>query len=358
MTTYLTPGPSQVHPTLREYLDDAWEQDIPSISHRGKAFSDIYQQTETALRQLMDIPADYQILFVGSATEAMERIMQSLVASRSHHFVSGAFSSKWLQIAKQLGKNPTSTITPDGHAFADLTAPEDTELVCITHNETSTGALFPAKELAVLTSLPHRPLVALDVVSSAPMIELPWTGLDAVFFSVQKAFGLPAGLGVLIVSPRALAAAHKHEANGLSLGSYHSLPQLSASAQKFQTPATPNVLSIYLLGRVAADMAKNIKPLRRKTLERANALYKTLEASDYATPFVSDPQWRSPTVVVAEITGGNKALYDSLVQAGLVPGQGYKVYKEAHVRIANFPAVNDHTFETLLRHLRNFTPDK
>src|SRR5664279_468830 len=136
MTKYLTPGPAQLYPELKQYLADAMDRDIPSISHRGKAFSDIYLQTETALRQLMDIPADYQIMFVGSATEAMERIMQSVVASRSHHFVSGAFSAKWLQIAQQLGKNPTATHVPDGHAFTDLNVPSDVELVCITHNET------------------------------------------------------------------------------------------------------------------------------------------------------------------------------------------------------------------------------
>src|SRR5664279_4424035 len=135
MTSFFTPGPSQTYPALREYLNDAWEQDIPSISHRGKAFSAVYQQTDAALRELMGIPANYRIMFLGSATEAMERIMQSVVTSRSHHFVSGAFSAKWLQIAKQLGKNPTATQVPNGHAFTKLAVPEDSELVCITHNE-------------------------------------------------------------------------------------------------------------------------------------------------------------------------------------------------------------------------------
>jgi phosphoserine aminotransferase len=358
-TIYFTPGPSHPHSGLRSFLDDALADDIVTISHRGAAFSEVYARTDAALRGLMDIPADYHLMFVGSATEAMERVIQGLVANRSHHFIGGSFAEKWFEIAEQLGKKPTATRVEPGQSFseADLMVPADTELVCVTQNETSTGTAFADEALLALTRLPERPLVAVDVVSSAPLSELPWQGLDAVFFSVQKAFGLPAGLGVLVASPRALAKSAELRARGLSLGSYHSLPQLAAAAAKFQTPETPNVLGIYLLSRVAEDFNKQgADRLRRENRARAQIIYEVIDNHAELEPFVTDPRWRSPTVIVTTVKNGNHALHQYLKDQGLVLGQGYRPYQEEHLRIANFPAIDRQSFDHMIKHLKRYRP--
>lgn len=354
---YLTPGPSHPYPRLRAFLDDAWAHDIVAISHRGKAFSDIYNRTETALRMLMSIPQEHVVVFVGSATEAMERSVQGVVHDRSHHFIQGEFGEKWFKIAEQLGKHPSATRAHAGRPFPGLDVPHDAELICITHNETSTGAMVPDRVLSQLVSLPHRPLVGLDVVSSAPLADVPWAQLDVVFFSVQKAFGLPAGLGVLVLSPRAVMRSQELARQGAQIGSYHSLLQLVASAEKHQTPTTPNVLGIYLLGRVAEDMtAQGIAALREENRNRATQLYEIMQANEHFTPFVPDAEWQSPTVIVAEVNHGNAHLLQQLEARQLVLGKGYKDFADAHVRIANFPAMDDVTFNTLTRHLRQYAP--
>lgn len=357
---YLTPGPSQPHPKLRQYLDEAWEEDIVAISHRSSAFDVIYRRTDAALRALLDIPPDYQIMFTGSATEAMERVIQGVVKSRSHHFVNGAFSGKWFEIAQQLGKNPTASKVEPGQSFSkdDFKVPGDTELVCVVQNETSTGAAFPDSDLLKLTKLPNKPLIALDVVSSAPLTVLPLEGLDLVFFSVQKAFGLPAGLGVLIASPRAIAKAEQLRAEGVSLGSYHSLPQLAAAAEKFQTPETPNVLGIYLLGRVADEfVSRGVSSLRLENQARAQIIYETLHSHDHLEPFIADPRWRSNTVAVTIVHEGSDPLFESLKSRGLVLGKGYSSYKYQHIRIANFPATDSKSFDRLVTHLKSYRPN-
>ena len=354
---YVTSGPSHPHPRLREFLDDAWKQDIMAISHRGKAFSDVYSRTTSALRLLMEAPTDYVVMFVGSATEAMERTIQGVVTDRSHHFIQGEFAEKWYKIATQLGKHPTATRAQPGRSFPSLLTPADTELVCITHNETSTGAIIPESVLGSLVTNEHQPLVALDVVSSAPMTSLPWPNLDLVFFSVQKAFGLPAGLGVLIASPRAIQKSQELAAAGLAVGSYHSLPQLSAAAKKFQTPATPNVLGVYLLGSVAEDMlSRGVANLRVENMKRAQHLYEIVSSNEHLQPFVTDKLWRSPTVIVAEVAQGSDPLLSHMEQQRMVLGKGYKDFADVHVRIANFPALDESTFEMLTQHLRQYAP--
>lgn len=354
-SVYLTPGPSHPYPRLREFLDEAWAQDIMAISHRGRAFADVYRRADVALRLLMSIPSDYVITFVGSATEAMERSVQGTVSDRSHHFIQGAFAEKWYAVAEQLGKHPTATRAPAGRPFPSLHVPADAELICITHNETSTGAMVPEAVLRGIISQPHQPLIALDVVSSAPLSELPWSQLDLVFFSVQKAFGLPAGLGVLVISPRAVAKSQELARDGHTVGSYHGLPQLVAAAEKYQTPATPNVLGMYLLGRVAEDMGqRGIATLRAANRERAAQLYETIAHHAHMRPFVEDRQWQSPTVIVADVHQGNTRLLRHMSELQLILGDGYAGFKDAHVRIANFPSVDEVTFSRLQHHLRRF----
>jgi phosphoserine aminotransferase len=354
---YLTPGPSQPYPRIKAFMDEAWAHDIVSISHRGKAFSDVYSRTATAVKLLMDVPSDYTVMFVGSATEAMERTVQGVVRERSHHFIQGEFAEKWFKIAKQLGKHPTATRAAAGRPFPSFLVPAGAGLVCITHNETSTGAIVPKPVLDKLVTSTHRPLVALDVVSSAPMTTLPWPFLDIVFFSVQKAFGLPAGLGVLIASPRAVQKSIELEAAGLPVGSYHSLPQLIAAAEKFQTPATPNVLGIYLLGSAAEDMLnRGVAQLRAENATRAAHLYDIVSNHAHMQPFVADESWRSPTVIVADVMNGNTHLMHHMADQRLVLGKGYKDFADMHVRIANFPAMDAQTFEVLTQHLRRYEP--
>jgi phosphoserine aminotransferase len=357
MAVYFTPGPSQPYPGLKRFLDEAWDQNIMSVSHRGRAFQSIYRRTDTALRELMDIPKSYKVLFLGSATEAMERVIQGTVAKRSHHFINGAFAEKWYEISMGLGKQPSAQKINAGinPVKLDTKVPDDAELLCVTQNETSNGMLFPEGVLSEIVKPLSSTLVALDVVSSAPIMGIPWENIDAAFFSVQKVFGLPAGLGVLITGPRALEKASLLEEQGISIGSYHSLVGLASKADNFETPATPNVLNIFLLGKVAeAMLSRGIKTIRKENKVRAEILYELLNNHDHVTPFVADTKWQSPVVVVGSVNGGSSKLHESLTDDGIIVGKGYAGFKNDHIRIANFPSINDMNFEILITKLRKY----
>lgn len=358
MKTFFTPGPSQPYPGLEQFLVDALREHVVSLSHRSPAFMEMFRRTTDGLRQLMDIPADYHIYFLGSATEAMERIIQSTVRSRSHHFVNGAFSEIFFNVARQLGKDATEQRVPWGSGFGleDMAMPDGTELVAFTHNESGTGAMLDLQDVYACKRAHPDVLVALDVVSSAPIVKLDFAYLDCVFFSVQKAYGLPAGLGVLIVSPAALAKAHSLAAQQHVIGSYHSFRSLAEFASKDQTPATPNVLGIYLLGRAVADLqARGIGQLRHDISARAEALYQLLDEHPTLQPFVAKPQHRSQTIIAAKVD--DSALFvEPLAQQGLVIGTGYGDHQRMLLRIANFPTVDNKQMDKLLQALQSHRP--
>lgn len=358
MPIYLTPGPSHRYPKLREYLDDAWDADVISWSHRSTQFTELYNRAEQAILELMAVPPGYRVLFVGSATEAMERVIQGLVNQKSHHIILGAFGEKWQQIANQLGKQTSASHlqSTDGIQENILSVPDSTELICVTLNETSIGVMMPEHILRQLDTRPKHQLIAFDIVSAAPLIDMDWRHIDVAFFSVQKAFGLPAGLGVIIVSEKALERAESMTKAGLMTGSYHSLSSLARAADKSQTPETPNVLNIYLLTRVAEDMlTSGIHTIRDHTKQRANQLYAALENSRLFNPYVANALWRSLTIIVAETKASNQDFVKHLHQHGLIAGKGYAPeHKERHIRIANFPAISDETFDELSSYFQSW----
>lgn len=348
-----SPGPSQLYPKVPEILQNALDEGVMSRSHRSAWFADLYADTVSGLRELLDIPKDYHIWFMGSATEAMERIIQNTVTTTSHHFVNGAFSDKFAKIAKDLGTSPTRTESPWGDGFDIATAdiPAGAELIAATQNETSTGVSISVDAIGSLRDRYPDKLIAVDVVSATPYMALDYSKADCVFFSVQKQFGLPAGLGVLIASPRALARAEELKKTK-SIGSYHSFTELAKNEEKHNTPETPNVLGIYLLSRVVQDMlGRGARAMRTQLSDNANKLYSTIEAHPLLSPAVTDPRFRSSTVIVADVEGGSSQLIEAAKKQGFAIGAGYKDKKSSQIRIANFPAHIKHV-EPLTRVIR------
>lgn len=352
-----TPGPSQLFFTVEDHMRKAFRDGIPSLSHRSKTFESIYKETAEGLKELIGIPEHFTIVFTSSATEVWERIIENLVEDSSHHFVNGAFSKRFYEIAQQLNRNPQKTETKEGFAFSKPGALPATELIALTHNETSTGVSLPVSFINDFKLVQPEALVAVDAVSSLPYPEFDFTKIDTLFFSVQKGFGLPAGLGVWIVNYRCKEKAEALRTKGISIGSYHNLPGLLELAQKNQTPETPNVLGIYLLGKVIQDMLRRgITTIRRETDYKAAIFYQALEQHPVLKPFVTERAIQSKTVIVADCGEYTSQLSDYLQSKGLFPGEGYGSFKKQHLRFANFPAHSKEQFELLVDSIEAFKP--
>lgn len=338
---FFTVGPSEIYPTLSKHIQKALQEQIPSLSHRGAEFKELFKEVTENLRKLMGIPKEYEIFFVASALEGMERTVQSLVEKESFHIVTGSFGKAWEKIAVQLGKKTTNLVTKDGEGFdvSKLKIPKSAELICLTQNDTSTGMQIPMPEIYYIKDQNPEKLIAIDVVSSVPYVEIDFKKIDVTFFSVQKGFGLPAGLGVIIVSPEALKKGEKVKGKGGSIGSFHSFLNLSEKAREFQTPETPNVLNIYLFNSVLKDMLKTgIGKIRKETDQKAKLLYDFFTKHQEYNPFVKYQPIRSQATLVIDVNGKSKAIREKTAKAGILIGAGYGSYKENHLRIANFPA--------------------
>jgi phosphoserine aminotransferase len=350
MNVNFTPGPSQLFYTVADHAKKAFKDGITSISHRSKTFEAIFQKATTGLRELLGVPSDYQIFFLGSATEIWEKTIQNLVENSSTHFVNGAFSKRYYEIALQLGKKSAKVEVPLGESFSSHSiSTYETELIALTQNETSTGVSLTNEFIQQVRKKNPKALLVVDAVSSLPYPALDYALVDSVFFSVQKGFGMPAGLGVWMVNAKCIEKSESLLAKGLSIGSYHNIPTLLLNAKKNQTTETPNVLGIYLLSCVVEDFLRiGIRKIRQETDYKAAILYQALSQHPIMTHFVKEKESQSKTVIVAECGEHAQRISTSLSAQGFYPGDGYGDKKKSQLRFANFPAHSKEQYEQLV----------
>ncbi|GAB3968524.1 phosphoserine transaminase [Spirosoma terrae] len=353
---YFTPGPAELYPTFYQHLQTALDEQIGSISHRSQKFRDIYKFTDAQLRTLLNIPDTHGIFFTGSASEVWERLLFNCVEHESFHLVNGSFSRKFYDYANSLHKFAHILEKPFGEGFdyTEIDVPEYAEMICVTHNETSSGVQLRPADIHKLKRKYPKKLVVVDMVSSAPYPDLDFSLVDSAFFSVQKAFGMPAGLGVWIASQGCLEKAERlKKYENLTIGAHHTLPTLWVNYKKFETPATPNVLFIYILGKLAEDFNKiGIDTVRKQTEEKARMLYKFLDGSDAYEPFVQQERHRSQTVVVTSTKKPSAEVIAAAKSEGMVIGSGYGKFKDSQIRIANFPATSAEQIDALITQLQ------
>ncbi|HTF22062.1 MAG TPA: aminotransferase class V-fold PLP-dependent enzyme [Chryseolinea sp.] len=342
------PGPSRIHDEIPHYVRDAAHAGILSANHRSDAFVSLSKETIRLMRLKLGIPEDYTIFFTSSATECWEIIAQSLIRDKSVHIYNGAFGQKWYDYTARIRRaeswafdveQSTETVVPD-HLLGDL--------LCLTQNETSNGTQVQDSILSQIRQAHPETLIAVDATSSIGGIALTFDNADIWYGSVQKCFGLPAGLGIMICSPRAMARAQ--EVN--ETAHYNSLLFMKQMMDKFQTSYTPNVLGIYLLMRVLKD-SKHIKKVDQKIRGRYEQWMDFLSGNTSIQHLVQNETVHSFTVIpVSAEPALVKRIKTEAKAKGLLLGEGYGQWKESTFRIANFPALKKTEIKELMRFLK------
>ncbi|AYQ33044.1 aminotransferase class V-fold PLP-dependent enzyme [Runella sp. SP2] len=354
------PGPSKIYPQVEQYLQDAYRSGILSMNHRSQGFMDVLKETLRLMHDKLAIPADYSIYLVSSATEAWEIVAQSLTQQHSAHHYNGAFGKKWFSYATHIVPQTSGSLFPinqtlpyhlfqegEERAAFNRQRLSDYEVLCLTHSETSNGTQIRMQELAEIRSLTDA-LIAVDATSSMGGVAFDWTLGDVWFASVQKCFGLPAGMGVMVCSPKALEKARQVN----DILRYNSLLFVHENFEKYQTHYTPNTLGVYLLMRVM-EKIEPIAAIDQQTVKRAEILYQFIENETVWEPLVTNKATRSDTVIA--IKGESEAiaaLKKEATLAGITLGNGYGEWKNNTFRIANFPAIEDEEMAQLKSFLR------
>lgn len=346
------PGPSKVHDEIPRYVKDAAKLAIMSINHRSTEFVKMSERTIRLLKTKLSIPKDYTVFFTTSATECWEIIAQSLITDKSYHLYNGSFGQKWFDYTRRLrpGAMPMPFDVEQALDPSELLFEQREGIICLTQNETSNGTQVSNNILKAIKKNNPTYLIAVDATSSMGGVKLDFKTADIWFASVQKCFGLPAGLGLMVCAPAVLERARM-------LGErshYNSLTFMMDMMEKWQTPFTPNVLNIYLLMRVLEN-SENIGTVHAKVVERYEAWTKFLANRKNIKHLVANPKVHSYTVLpVKGTTETVISIKRAAKKKGLLLGEGYGDFKPQTFRIANFPAITASEIKKLMNFLKTY----
>ncbi len=172
---------------------------VMEMSHRSKAYEEIIQTAEKDLRDLLEIPDNYKVLFLqGGASQQFAAVPMNLMKNKvADYIITGQWAKKAYEEAKIYGDaraiassaDKTFSYIPD---CSDLPISEDADYVYICHNNTIYGTVF--KELP---NTKGKLLVA-DMSSDILSQPVDVSKYGMIYFGVQKNVG-PAGVVIAII---------------------------------------------------------------------------------------------------------------------------------------------------------------
>jgi len=341
-------GPSKVRPEALAALA-ATGTSYLGTSHRQAGVRSVVGRVREGLRALFALPDGYEILLGnGGSTAFWDAATLGLVERRSQHCVFGEFSAKFAAAtaAAPFLDDPVVVRAEPG-TVAEPVADETVDLYALTHNETSTGAI------ARIARPEPNAFVAVDATSAAGAVRVDPAAFDVYYFAPQKVFAADGGLWLALMSPAALERIERVKATGRWIPASLDLTVARDNARLDQTYNTPALATLFLLAD-QLDWLLSLGGLdgaARRSEESAAVLYGWAEASPYATPFVKDPEHRSPVVGTIDFDASidAAALATTLRANGIVDTDPYRKLGRNQLRIGMFPAVDPEDVRALTR---------
>ena len=259
----MIPGPVEFTPDVLRAMG------MPTTSHVAPNFIEVFGRALERLRQVFLCLSGQPFVLAGSGTLAMDSAAANLVEPGDRALVvnTGVFGDRFASILERYGATVTQVRAP---AIGDAPPLDEVEsalrqadykLMTITHVDTSTAVGVDVKGLAALGRAAGT-LVVVDgvcAVAGEEMRQEEW-GIDLALTASQKAVGVPPGLALLVVGPRAMEAFRQRRT---PVGSYyadwtHWLPIMEAyEARRPSYFGTPPVNLIWALdvslGQILAE---------------------------------------------------------------------------------------------------------
>lgn len=336
------PGPTNMPEELRKACD------IATIDHRSPAFGRMFRPAVAGVKRVLQMGAGEVFLLPSTGTGGWEAAISNTLSPGDTVLAArfGMFSHRWIDLCQRHGLTVEILETPWGQGAplarieAALRADRDhrIKVVLATHNETATGVRSDIAGIRrAMDAAGHPAMLFVDGVSSIASMPFSFDawGVDIAVAGSQKGFMLPAGLAILGVSPKALAAM---ETARLPRCFFDFGDQIRSNATG-GFPYTPPVGLI-------AGLARSIEMLEEEGLEAVYARHHRLAegvrravAAWGMRPCAASPDLYSDTitaVLVPEGCNGTELVHLAAQKYGVAFGVGLgevagKVFRIGHL---------------------------
>jgi phosphoserine aminotransferase len=277
---------------------------VMEMSHRGKEYTAIHEGAEKNLRTLMNVPANYKILFLqGGASTQFAMIPLNLFSAnkKADYINTGAWSKKAISEAKRYG-NIKVVASSEKENFnhipklsKDMFSP-DADYVHITTNNTIYGTCYP--------ELPDTGGVTLVGDMSSDILSKPYdvSKFGLIYAGAQKNIG-PSGLTIVIV---------REDLIGKALDITPTMLNYKTHADENSLYNTPPCYGIYIAGLVFEWMLENggVNAMAKRNHEKAALLYDFLDNSKL---FKATVEPRSRSIMNVPFVTGNEELDNKFI---------------------------------------------
>ena len=246
---------------------------VMEMSHRSKAFEEIIQEAEQDLRDLMNIPDNYKVLFIqGGGSTQFAMVPMNLMKNRvADYIITGQWAKKAAAEAKRYGKvNELASSADKTFSYitdvSNIKVSDDADYVYICHNNTIYGTTYHK-----LPDTKGKILVA-DMSSDILSQPIDVTNYGLIFAGVQKNIG-PAGTVVVIIREDLITED--------VLEGTPTMLQYKVHADNKSLYNTPPAYGIYICGKVFKCLKKlgGLEVMKKRNEEKAKILYDYLDSS-------------------------------------------------------------------------------
>jgi phosphoserine aminotransferase len=327
---------------------------VMEMSHRGREFISIYETAERDLRDLLDVPGNYKILFMqGGALAENAIVPMNLLGRKSQPGVvdfinTGSWSAKSIKEAKKYCAVHVAA-TAELNKFTAIPArnswklSKDAAYVHICSNETIDGIEYHfAPDIAADTN--NAPLVA-DMSSNILSRSIEVAKYGVIYAGAQKNIG-PAGLTIVIV---------RDDLIGHALPICPSAFDWKLVADNHSMYNTPPTYSIYIAGLVFQWLKRQggVAAMEQANIAKAELLYNYLDNSKlYTNRIAKECRSRMNVPFFLRNEGLNDAFLAGAKERQLLQLKGHK--SVGGMRASIYNAMPLAGVQTLLDYMQEF----
>jgi len=344
----LIPGPT---PVPRQVLAALAR---PTLAHNSPVAAADLKALQQGVRQSLGcglLPAEGQpavLLSPGSGTSAMEFALVNIVAPGASVVVvnHGYFGDRFAAIARSRGAKVEQVVCEWGEqvpvdAVDRALSQTGAKVLTVTHVDTANGVASPFSEYAQVARA-HDAVLILDAVASAGAmpIEMTAAGVDVVITASQKAFAMPPGLAIVVVSERALERRRQlGDQVGFFMDWLNWVDQMADPTTHYFATLPTNLIAA---GAVAMEIAEREGWSQRFARHRqmARAVRRGLRAIGLNP--VSSDELLGTTVSALAVPRGitPAALRLEVAKEGIAIGGGLGVWSQTVIRIGHMGATS------------------
>ena len=310
-------------------------QSVMEMSHRSKWFDDIIQNTEAAMRRVLNVPDNYKIgFFQGGATQQFAMVpLNFMTTGTADYLVTGNFSKKAAQEADKFGtariaassKDRNFTYIPDVKA---IDYDPNASYIHICQNNTIFGTTF-----VDVPQVEGIPLVA-DMSSMIFSEPTDVTKYGCIYFGVQKNVA-PAGMAVAIIREDLLG----HSAKGIAPENMPTMMNYTTLLGADSMYNTPPCWCIYMTGLVMDYLEHEVgglEEMKKINEAKAKVLYDYLDSQDFFHNPVEKPyRSRMNATFTSPTPELDKKFCAKAAEAGLLNLKGHRLVGGMRASIYN-----------------------